>query len=101
MWKTQGDSLAPSDFKKLVGKIHETFSGNEQQDSQEFLSFLLDGLHEEVNIRLERPYIENPDSDGRDFGDLGLEYWANTLRRNWSIFVFMLYGMLRSTLECS
>lgn len=22
MWKTQGDSLAPSDFKKLVGKIH-------------------------------------------------------------------------------
>ncbi len=30
MWKGQGDSLSPGDFKKLVGKIHETFSGNEQ-----------------------------------------------------------------------
>ena len=29
-----------------------------QQDSQEFLSCLLDGLHEEINEIIEKPYID-------------------------------------------
>ena len=45
MWKNSGDSFSPSDFKKIIGRIQDTFSGNDQQDSQEFLSFILDGLN--------------------------------------------------------
>jgi len=32
-----------------VGKHQPMFAGNEQQDSQEFLTFLLDALHEGLN----------------------------------------------------
>lgn len=41
----------PRKFKSVMGKIHEQFSGNMQQDAQEFLVILLDSLHEELNIR--------------------------------------------------
>lgn len=37
-------------------------SGFEQHDSQEFLMFLLDGLSEDLNRILDKPYIEKPDS---------------------------------------
>ena len=35
------------------------------QDAQELLSFLLDGLHEDLNRVLKKPYVQLPDSNGR------------------------------------
>lgn len=34
------------------------FSGHHQQDSQELLTFLLDGLHEDLNLVQEKPYVD-------------------------------------------
>lgn len=53
---------------------------------------MLDGLHEELNLRQEKPYFENPDSDNRVSYELGLETWANTLRRDWSFIFFLFFG---------
>jgi ubiquitin C-terminal hydrolase len=61
---------------------------------------LLDGLHEELNLRLEKPYMENPDSDNRKIVELGLESWSNSLRRDWSFIFFIFYGQLKSELNC-
>jgi hypothetical protein len=33
----------------------------------------MDGLHEELNLRLEKPYIPNPESKGRKVTEMGLE----------------------------
>jgi len=48
-------------------------------------------LHEEVNVRLIKPYIENPENRP-DTIELSLEFWSNFLKRNWSVFVFLFYG---------
>ncbi len=32
--------------------------------------------------------------------ELGLESWANNLRRDWSFILFIFYGQMKSTLEC-
>ena len=32
--------------------------GYAQHDSQELLAFLLDGLHEDLNLVLEKPYVD-------------------------------------------
>ena len=92
--------VIPREFKQAIASISDQFQGYDQQDSQEFLFFLLDGLHEEINLRQEKPYVENPDSDDRKTVELGLESWANTLRREWSFVAFMFYGQLKSTLNC-
>ena len=48
-----------------VGRFAPQFSGYQQQDSQELLTFLLDGLHEDLNRIKKKPYIELKDSDNR------------------------------------
>ena len=64
------------------------------------MSFLIDGLHEELNLRQNKPYIENPESKDRDLIELSLEHWANSLRRDWSLIYFLFYGQHRSSLQC-
>ncbi len=56
----QGDtaSVSPSSFKYQLGKFAPQFQGYGQQDSQELLAFLLDGLHEDLNRIKRKPYIE-------------------------------------------
>ena len=48
-----------------MGRFAPQFSGYQQQDSQELLAFLLDGLHEDLNRIRKKPYIELKDADDR------------------------------------
>lgn len=41
--------VSPNEFKRTIGKFKSQFSGYDQQDSQELLAFLMDGLHEDLN----------------------------------------------------
>lgn len=54
---------------------------------QEFLAFLLDGLHEDLNHVKCKPYIEVKDADSRSDKEVADEYWQNHLARNDSIIV--------------
>ena len=55
-------SCSPSSFRKTIAKYNHQFAGYQQQDSQEFVLFLLDGLQEDLNRITKKPYIEKPDS---------------------------------------
>ena len=48
----------PRGFKGRIAQFAPQFSGYQQHDSQEFLAFLLDGLHEDINRIKEKPYVE-------------------------------------------
>ena len=52
-------------FQLQVGRFAPQFSGYQQHDSQELLTFLLDGMHEDLNRIKKKPYIELQDSSGR------------------------------------
>lgn len=45
-------------FQTQVGRYAPQFVGYAQHDSQELLAFLLDGLHEDLNLVLEKPYVD-------------------------------------------
>lgn len=47
MW-SENCEVRPSRFKKMVGRKMSIFQGYQQQDSQEFLTVLLDTIHEET-----------------------------------------------------
>ncbi len=41
-----------------VSRYAPQFVGYAQHDSQELLAFLLDGLHEDLNLVKEKPYVD-------------------------------------------
>ena len=45
---------------------------------------MLDGIHEDLNLIWKKPYIERPESDGRDDEDLMLQTYMHHLCRNQS-----------------
>jgi ubiquitin C-terminal hydrolase len=49
LWLGKFKQISPICFKSTIGKYNEQFLNNDQQDAQEFLLFLLDGLHEDLN----------------------------------------------------
>lgn len=55
----------PFRFQTQVGRFAPQFSGYQQQDSQELLAFLLDGLHEDLNRVKKKPYLALRDAEGR------------------------------------
>ena len=100
MWDSSAIfSVYPWSFKSALGKVNEQFQGRRQHDSHEFLITLMDSLHEELNVRQKKPYIESPDFR-RDVKSVNDEFWADFLRRNWSFMVFVFYGQMKSLLQC-
>ena len=99
-------SFSPTQFKATIGKYGVNFSGYGQQDSQEFLLFLLDGLQEDLNRVKKKPYIEKPDSTDEmvhnpaalnAFAD---QNWNIYKARNDSVITDLFAGMYKSTVTC-
>lgn len=65
-------------FQWTIAKYAPRFNGFQQQDSQELLAFLLDGLHEDLNRVHEKPYVELEDSDGRPDWEVASEVATHT-----------------------
>lgn len=100
MW-TPGTSLVtPRSFKVTLGKFAPQFGGYSQQDAQELLAFLLDGLHEDLNRVRKKPYVETKEHGQRPDQDVADEAWKDHLKRNQSIIVDLFQGQLKSTLDC-
>ncbi|PFH51822.1 hypothetical protein AMATHDRAFT_74701 [Amanita thiersii Skay4041] len=104
IWASTGpSSYSPREFKQQLQRFAPQFSGYQQHDSQELVAFLLDGLHEDLNRVLKKPYVEKPDWEGG--GDLELvqlanKSWEGYMLRNDSVIVDLFQGQYQSTLVC-
>ncbi|SCV00841.1 LAMI_0G07646g1_1 [Lachancea mirantina] len=100
-------SYVPRSFQTAIGRYNSLFSGYLQQDSQEFLAFLLDGLHEDLNRIKAKPYVEKPELKASDdvhdldvIKNLAESTWQKHKLRNDSIITDLFVGMYKSTLIC-
>lgn len=105
IWDAQpvSASYSPREFKQQLQRFAPQFSGYQQHDSQELVAFLLDGLHEDLNRILKKPYVEKPDWEGgedRELIDLAKRSWEGYMQRNDSIIVDLFQGQYQSTLVC-
>ncbi|CAN0056591.1 unnamed protein product [Lampetra planeri] len=100
LWSGTQKNVAPLKLRWTIGKYAPRFNGFQQQDSQELLAFLLDGLHEDLNRVHDKPYVELKDSDGRPDHEVATEAWENHLLRNKSIVVDLFHGQLKSQVRC-
>ncbi|XP_019504868.1 PREDICTED: ubiquitin carboxyl-terminal hydrolase 11 isoform X1 [Hipposideros armiger] len=99
-WSGHHRSVVPQVFKTKVGHFASQFLGYQQHDSQELLSFLLDGLHEDLNRVKKKEYVELCDAAGRPDHEVAQEAWQNHKRRNDSVIVDTFHGLFKSTLVC-
>ncbi|XP_078731168.1 ubiquitin carboxyl-terminal hydrolase 19-like isoform X1 [Lampetra fluviatilis] len=100
LWSGTQDAVAPARLKSVVGGKACQFTGYSQHDAQEFMAFLLDGLHEDLNRVRHKPYTATVDSDGRPDAVVAEEAWARHRQRNDSFVVDLFQGQYKSTLVC-
>ncbi|KAI8831707.1 hypothetical protein BC829DRAFT_449264 [Chytridium lagenaria] len=100
-----GEVVVPKDFKKTIGDLSDRFYGNQQHDSSEFLTFLLDMIHEDLNVAPDANSSSPVHGDDMDEGglseeDLAKRNWERYVRKNYSIVVDLFQGQLKSRLTC-
>lgn len=101
IWSNNYTKISPYNFKHTIGEFKPQFSGYQQQDSQEFMSFLLDGLHEDLNRIQKKPYVKTLESKGRSDDTVAREALRRYLLRNDSEIVDLCFGQLRSHVICT
>ena len=97
----------PEYFKNTIGLIDDRFSGNDQQDTHEFMTFLIDSIHEDLNKVINKPKIYRKESEYTAYYSAVLNdkqstiEWNNFLKRNQSIMVDLFYGQYKATISCT
>ncbi|XP_070809962.1 ubiquitin carboxyl-terminal hydrolase 8 [Pituophis catenifer annectens] len=100
LWTGQYRYISPKDFKITIGKINEQFAGYSQQDSQELLLFLMDGLHEDLNKADNRKRYKEENNDQLDDFRASDLAWHKHKQLNESIIVALFQGQFKSTVQC-
>ncbi|XP_063782063.1 ubiquitin carboxyl-terminal hydrolase 8 isoform X2 [Pseudophryne corroboree] len=100
LWTGQYKYISPKDFKVTIGKINDQFAGYSQQDSQELLLFLMDGLHEDLNKADNRKRHKEENNDHLNDSQAADVAWMKHKQLNESIIVALFQGQFKSTVQC-
>lgn len=124
MWQASYSYLSPVEFRVSPGHssslpdsflmlsqrdvctYNREFSGSDQHDAQEFISILLDRLHEDLNRILQRPVAHDPTPERElELETLpqqiaGEQEWQLYQSRNDSLVVDYFQGQFRNRMQC-
>eukprot|EP00658_Telonema_sp_P-2_P013127 TRINITY_DN1497_c0_g1_i3.p1 TRINITY_DN1497_c0_g1~~TRINITY_DN1497_c0_g1_i3.p1 ORF type:complete len:1055 (+),score=235.32 TRINITY_DN1497_c0_g1_i3:39-3203(+) len=99
-WCGEFKVIAPKEFKAVISEFAPMFIGYEQHDSAEFLAFLLDGLHEDLNrVPWTAPAPIKDDDDDKQ--PEPHDVWTNHKQRNDSICVDLFHSLHRTQTDCA
>lgn len=101
MFLNGGCSIVPSGFLKVCSKIRSDFHiPTEQQDTQEFLMFMIDQLHTELcnssAVVNEYPELLHPEGQGKEYD----EFFDGLIKQKFSPISKIFQGQTQNVLEC-
>ena len=101
---TNNKFLTPDIFRLILGLCSKQFEGNQQEDAHEFLNYLLDMLHEDINRVINKPEINQNENSKikKNISDekKSIIDWNNFLKRNQSVLIDLFYGQYKSSVIC-
>lgn len=100
IWSCQYDPEMTNKFKLVVDKYGSQYRGNNQHDAQEFLLWLLDKVHEDLNTATKKKYKVIKNTFGRPDDIVAAETLANHVRCNNSFVHAVFQAQFRSSLTC-
>ncbi|XP_014676632.1 PREDICTED: ubiquitin carboxyl-terminal hydrolase 31-like [Priapulus caudatus] len=100
LWVCEYMPEVSSQFKSCVSKYGPQYRGSSQHDAQEFLVWLLDKVHEDLNIASKKKYRSNKSSYGRPDDIVAAEALANHTRCNSSFVQDLFLAQYQSSLTC-
>ena len=120
IWNEKNINVKPTTFKKKLGKKFNFFDNYDQNDSQEFLQFLLNTFNDEIKIKIKissniisddiikkikdfsedelLEYLQN-DYD-KNIKEIAYLYQTKYLNNNYSVINYLFHGMFLSELTC-
>ncbi|XP_076397802.1 uncharacterized protein LOC100876753 isoform X2 [Megachile rotundata] len=103
LWEVGGDHVVNTTaLKSQIQRFAPRFMGYSQQDAQEFLRYLLEGLHEDVNrVTIKPQPIHTDIPEMFTDSQKAVESWKRYLRSEDSMIVDVFVGQLRSSLRCT
>ncbi|XP_050298037.1 ubiquitin carboxyl-terminal hydrolase 31 isoform X2 [Anthonomus grandis grandis] len=100
LWACQYYSELSMSFKHVLGRHGSQYRGNQQHDAQEFLLWLLDKVHEDLNTASKKKY-KSVKTSGRPDEVIAAETLENYRRCNNSFIQGVFQAQYRSSLSCS
>lgn len=91
-------AVSPANFKYAFSRYQSRFSGLGQQDAQEFLRYLINGVHEELNEARTRPRRSTPLKPPKNADEAWSQYKEIL---DDSPLVNIVVGQLCSMITCS
>jgi len=100
LWTCKDASEYSTSFKEVVERYGAQFRSSTQHDAQEFLFWLLDKVHEDLNTATKRKYKTVKNNQGRPDDIIAAETLANYVRCNNSFVQAVFRAQFRSSLTC-
>ena len=106
LWKDDVLACRPTTFRSFCARLNENWGRDEQQDAKEFYDFVIDFMHEDMNIawRNAPPHVLSPEEEARRErmhpAYASLVEWARWSKRDQSPISDLFAGQHASRLKC-
>jgi ubiquitin carboxyl-terminal hydrolase 8 len=107
LWKNDVEVIMPTSFRNFCGRLNREWAIDRQQDAKEFFDFIVDCLHEDLNINWQRTPLrpltieEEMQRERMPVGKVSKIEWDRYCHREESFISSLFAGQHASRLRCT
>jgi len=107
LWRGEVQAIRPTSFRNFCARLNREWGVDRQQDAKEFFDFLLDCLHEDLNINWERNPLRPLSTEQEqirertDMQIVSRKEWDRYCHRESSFISSLFAGQHASRLRCT